>query len=162
MGSKRYDGAHKKIENVEAKTKSADEKEAEFKPEDLMKELEESGEKYSEKDVIFVVKQQNGKLAWLEKGNDIAGLEHIKKEHAPEFQKKGIDIELIPALLRETILHGKIIGYQKTKNKTPREVYELEFNGKTIRIAITISDNGFIVGANLIKKEKEIIRKNEL
>ena len=159
MGSKRYDGAHKSIENVEAKTKSADEKDAEFKPEDLMKELEDSGEKYSEEDVIFVVKQQNGKLAWLEEGTDSAGLEHIIKEHSQEFQSKGIDIELIPVLLREAILYGKIIGYQKTKNKTPREVYELEFNGKTIRIAITISDNGFIIGANPISKNKEIVQK---
>ena len=161
MGSKRYDGAHKKIENVEAKTKSADEKEAEFKPEDLMKELEESGEKYSGKDVIFVVKQQNGKLAWLEEGNDGAGWKHIRK-HIKDFTEQGIDEDSIVDLLREAILRGKMIGYQKTENKTPREVYELEFNGKTIRIAITISDNGFIVGANPIKKEKEIIRKNEL
>ena len=162
MGSKRYDGAHKSIENVEAKTKSADEKEAEFKPEDLMRELEESGEKYSEKDVIFVVKQQNGKLAWLEKGNEGAGWEHIKLKHAKQFEDVGIDENLIEYLIREAILHGKMIGYQKTNNKTPREVYELEFNGKKIKIAITIGDNGFIVGANPIEKEKEIIRKNEL
>ena len=161
MGSKRYDGAHKKIENIEAKTKSADEKEAEFKPEDLMRELEDSGEKYTEKDVIFVVKQQNGKLAWLEEGNDGAGWKHIRK-HIKDFTEQGIDEDSIVDLLREAILRGKMIGYQKTKNKTPREVYELEFNGKTIKIAITISDNGFIVGANPIKKEKEIIRKNEL
>jgi len=162
MGSKPYDGAHKKIENIEAKTKSADEKEAEFKPEDLMRELEDSGEKYTEKDVIFVVKQQNGKLAWLEEGNDGAGWKHIKLKHAKQFEDVGIDEDSIVDLLREAILRGKMIGYQKTKNKTPREVYELEFNGKTIKIAITISDNGFIVGANPIKKEKEIIRKNEL
>ena len=147
MGSKRYDGAHKSIENVEEKTKSADEKEAEFKPEDLMRELEDSGEKYTEKDVIFVVKQQNGKLAWLEKGNDGAGWKHIKK-HIKDFTEQGIDEDSIVDLLREAILRGKMIGYQKTKHRTPREVYELEFNGKTIRIAISISDNGFIVGAN--------------
>ena len=110
--------------------------------------LEDSGEKYSGKDVIFVVKQQNGKLAWLENGTDTAGWEHIKK-HIKDFKEKGIDDEdSIIDLLREAILRGKMIGYQKTNNKTPREIYELEFNDETIRIAITISDNGFIVGAN--------------
>mgnify|MGYP000181262350 CR=1 FL=1 len=147
MGSKRYDGAHKSIENVEAKTKSADGKDAEFKSKDLMKELKDSGEKYTEEDVIFVVKQKNGKLAWLEEGTEGAGLKHIKK-HAKEFQKIGVDEDSIAELIREAILHGKMIGYQKTKHKSPREVYEVEFNGKKIKIAITISDNGFIVGAN--------------
>ena len=54
MGSKRYDGAHKSIENVEAKTKSADEKEAEFKPKDLMKDVRDWLDKRLEitKDVL--------------------------------------------------------------------------------------------------------------
>jgi len=100
----------------------ADEKEAEFKPEDLMKELEESGEKYSGKDVIFVVKQQNGKLAWLEEGNDGAGWKHIKR-HIKDFREQGIDDEdSIVDLLREAILTGKMIGYQKIKSKTENSI----------------------------------------
>ena len=105
-----------------------------------------------------MVRQKNGKLAWLEEGKEGAGWKHIKK-HAKEFQSKGIEVDLIPAFLRTAILHGKMIGYQKTKNPTPREIYELEFKGKKIRIAMTISSNGFIVGANPISKSKEIIKK---
>jgi len=161
MGSNKYNGAHKKIENIEQKIQSSDQKDIESKPEVLMQELRRSGEKYSEKDIIFIGRQQNGKIAWLEKGNKRVGLEHIKK-HSKEFQDKGIKDYLIPELLKKAITHGKIIGYQKTKNKFPREVYEVEFMGKIIKIAISISDNGFVVGANPINREKEIIRKHEI
>ena len=159
MGASNYDGAHKYIENVKDKLESTEEKDDKFKPEDLMKELLDSGEKFNEEDVIFVVKQKNGKLAWLEEGTDSAGLKHIKIRHAKQFKNIGIDEKLIPDLIREAILHGKMIGYQKTNNPTPREVYEVEFNGKKIKIAITISDNGFIVGANPITDDKEIKQK---
>ena len=162
MGAGKYDGAKKRIENIEEKLQSSEQREAEFKPKGLMQELKNSGEKYTEKDVIFVVKQQNGKIAWLEEGTNTAGLKHIKIRHSKQFKDKGIEDNAIPELIREAIVHGKIIGYQKTKNKFPREVYEVEFMGKIIKIAISISDNGFVVGANPINREKEIIRKHEI
>ena len=156
MGAGKYDGAKKRIENVKEKLQSSEQRDCEFKPEGLMQELKESGEKYTEKNVIFVVKQQNGKIAWLEEGTNTAGLKHIKIRHSKQFKDKGIEDNAIPELIREAITHGKIIGYQKTKNKFPREVYEVEFMGNIIKLGITISGNGFIVGANPITKEKEI------
>lgn len=156
MGAGKYDGAKKRIENVEEKLQSSEQRDCEFKPESLMQELKASGEKYTEKDVIFVVKQQNGKIAWLEEGTNTAGLKHIKIRHSKQFKDKGIEDNAIPELIREAITHGKLIGYQKTKNKFPREVYEVEFMGNIIKLGITISGNGFIVGANPITKEKEI------
>ena len=75
------------------------------------------------------------------------------------FQSKGIEDNAIPELIREAIMHGKVIGYQKTKNKFPREVYEVEFMGNIIKLGISISDNGFIVGANPITDDKEIKQK---
>jgi phosphoribosylformylglycinamidine (FGAM) synthase-like amidotransferase family enzyme len=41
---------------------------------------------------------------------------------------------------------GKMIGYQGRK-KT-RSIYEVNFNGEVKYIAVTVSDNGYIVGAN--------------
>jgi len=158
MGASNYDGAHKIIDNYEERLETADEKDDVFKPKELMKELRDSGEKYNEEDVIFVVRQKNGKLAWLEEGKEGAGWKHIKK-HSDEFKDQGVDEDSIIELIREALLHGKMIGYQKTKNPTPREVYELEFKGKKIRIAMTISSNGFIVGANPISKAKEIVKQ---
>lgn len=41
---------------------------------------------------------------------------------------------------------GKVVGYQG--RGTGRPIYEFVYNGTTQRGGITISDNGFIVGAN--------------
>jgi filamentous hemagglutinin len=45
------------------------------------------------------------------------------------------------------IERGEIIG-QQGKGLT-RPIYRVEFSGKFIDIAITVSDNGFVVGANI-------------
>ena len=147
MGASNYDGAHKYIENVKEKLESTEEKDDELKPEDLMKELRDSGEKFNEEDVVFVVKQKNGKLAWLEKGGNTAGWEHIKIRHAKQFKDIGIDEKLIPDLVREAILHGRIIGKQG-KGSTPGDIYMVDFMGKTYSIMIVISSNGFIITAH--------------
>ncbi len=47
------------------------------------------------------------------------------------------------------ITKGTIVRYEhKTDPKHVRPVYEYIFNGEMHTIAITISDNGYIVGAN--------------
>ena len=106
----KYNGAHKRIENVEQKLKTADQKDFGCKPEILLEELRNSGEKYNEKDIIFIVRQKNGKIAWLENGSKAARLKHIKIRHAEEFENHGIKDALIPELIREAIVNGKIIG----------------------------------------------------
>lgn len=56
-----------------------------FKPQDLMNELKNSGVKYTEKDVVLVAKNYDGKLLWLQKGNKLSGLKHIEKRHQKDF-----------------------------------------------------------------------------
>lgn len=54
----------------------------------------------------------------------------------------------MPVFLKTTIENGKIIGKQGKFNSQPRTIYEVNYNGKVVKVAITISDNGYIVGAN--------------
>ena len=42
---------------------------------------------------------------------------------------------------------GMFLGYQGTVEPR-REIYEVNFNGKKQYIAVTVGDNGYIVGAN--------------
>ena len=69
--------------------------------EQLMKELAESGVKYSPDDVIMLAKTKDGKLLWLETGNEKNGLRHIIKEHSTDFQKRGVYD--IPEFLERTL-----------------------------------------------------------
>jgi hypothetical protein len=41
------------------------------------------------------------------------------------------------------VTKGKVVGMQRT-----RPIYEFQWNGATHRLAVTVGDNGFIVGAN--------------
>ena len=82
----------------------------------------------------------------MEAGNSESGLQHILEEHYLQFVEQGIELERIPDAIITAITQGKIIGYQG-KRKT-RTIYEFTFNNKTQYIGVTVSNNGYIVGAN--------------
>jgi hypothetical protein len=42
---------------------------------------------------------------------------------------------------------GKVVGQQRDAG---RPIYELMYNGVLRHVAITVGDNGFVVGANLV------------
>ncbi len=88
----------------------------------------------------------SGQVVFLETGSSTAGLRHIVQEHGPEFASMGISEAQIPSVVMRAVTEGKIVGYQGSG--TGRPIYEVTVNGQAQRIAITISDNGFIVGAN--------------
>ncbi|EOT04853.1 hypothetical protein K530_06497 [Streptomyces noursei CCRC 11814] len=53
-------------------------------------------------------------------------------------------MEGIPALLKKALTEGTRVG---TQGRT-RLVYEVVFNGKSQRVTIDVSSNGFVIGAN--------------
>ena len=102
--------------------------------------------KFSEKDLISTIRAPDGKVVFLEKGNEKAGLLHVLKEHQKNFEDIGVQVGDIPNVLMDAIKKGKIVGYQGKGKGRP--IYETEIKGKKRGIAITIGNNGFIVGAN--------------
>ena len=113
---------------------------------DLLDELANSGVKYNPEDIVAITKTADGKLVWLENGTDTAGLNHIITEHADDFLNKGITQEQIPDYIMNALENGKIVGYQG--RGTGRPIYEFTYNGEIHKVAITVGNNGFIVGAN--------------
>ncbi|MFB5638591.1 MAG: hypothetical protein ACE5RF_09310, partial [Nitrosarchaeum sp.] len=108
----------------------------------LLDELANSGVKYNADDVVSVTKTADGKLVWLENGNSNAGLQHIM-EHAEQFATKGISKDKISDFVMYALENGEVVGTQRT-----RTIYEVMYGGKLQRVAISVGDNGFIVGAN--------------
>ena len=105
-----------------------------------------SGAKYNPDDVVTITKTAEGKLAWLENGTENAGLKHIIAEHADDFLNKGIAQEEVPNYIMNPLENGEIVGYQG--RGTGRLIYEFIYNGEIHNVAITVGENGFIVGAN--------------
>ena len=115
----------------------------------LISELVEAGIKHSADDIIHIGKNPSGKIIFLEKGNVNAGLEHILS-HSDEFVANGIPKSDIGKVVFEAATKGKQVGMQGGT----RPIYQVTFKGEVKNIAITIGDNGFIVGANPTTKIK--------
>jgi hypothetical protein len=112
----------------------------------LISELVQLGIKHTPEKIVKIAKQADGKIVFLEEGNSDAGLRHILEEHSLQFANQGIQQNQIPDAIIAALTEGKMIRYQGRK-KT-RMIYEVNFNSKTHYISVTVSDNGYIVGAN--------------
>uniref|UniRef100_UPI0035BC88A7 hypothetical protein n=1 Tax=Streptomyces finlayi TaxID=67296 RepID=UPI0035BC88A7 len=112
----------------------------------LLEQLTASGVKFNKADTIWVATYAKPglPLAWLEKGNAHAGLIHIVFRHAGEFATAGVRVEDIPALVKTVLTHGTKVGTQGAG----RPIFEVTFNGKTQKVAISVGDNGYVIGAN--------------
>lgn len=113
----------------------------------LLDELAAKGIKFTREDVVAIWKDAEGNIVFLEKGTDKAGLAHIVGEHGGEFAAKGIAEGDIPTFLQEALTNGTKVGYQG--KGLGRPIYEVLWQGKMIKVAVTIGSNGYIVGANI-------------
>lgn len=83
---------------------------------------------------------------FLETGSSSAGIKHIIAAHGDDFARIGIPLEAIPDVVMHAVTKGAIVGYQGKGFGRP--IYEIMIDGKRQRVAVTTSDNGFVVGAN--------------
>ena len=113
----------------------------------LIGELEGAGVEVTRSEVVAAERIASGKIVFLEKGNATAGLQHIVERHGAEFAKAGISENKIPAFLMQALKDGKVVGYQG--RGVTRPIYGVSFEGKPLRVAITIGNNGYVVGANI-------------
>jgi filamentous hemagglutinin len=112
----------------------------------VIADLQASGVKISPQNVVATGKNAAGQTVWLETGDLKSGLTHIVNDHGAEFAKFGITEAEIPSTVIKAVTEGKFIGYQGSDMTRP--IYEVVVNGKVQRIAVTVGDNGYIVGAN--------------
>ena len=116
----------------------------------LVQELKDKGVKFTEKDLIWVFKNKEDKIIFLEKGKDSGGFQHILK-HKKEFLNKGISEQDLANFIMESLKNGKIVGKEGS-----RFVYEYTYKGIKQTTAITVGSNGFVVGANPVSKFKKL------
>ncbi|WP_244597404.1 hemagglutinin repeat-containing protein [Rhizobium hidalgonense] len=111
----------------------------------LIDELIGKGAKVAPQSVIEI-QRVNGKTIWLETGSSTAGLRHIVGEHGAEFAQRGFSELEIPTILFAALQQNNVVGYQG--RGAGRPIYEFDYRGQIYRLAITVGNNGFIVGAN--------------
>ena len=113
----------------------------------LVAELKQIGVKHTPENILRIGKLSDGKIVFLEegKGGDTgSGLKHILEKHLTDFANRGISEKQIPDAIIVAVVFGQIVGYQKPN----RPIYQIDYMGRTQLIAITVSNNGYIVCAN--------------
>lgn len=109
-------------------------------------ELAANGVKFTPENVVATVRSPSGQVVFLETGNSRAGLQHIVDQHASDFANIGVSHADILSVVMQAVSLGKIVGYQGTG--TGRPIFEVVIDGQPQRIAVTVSNNGFVVGAS--------------
>jgi SPP1 gp7 family putative phage head morphogenesis protein len=117
----------------------------------LISEVRQSGTEINEAAIAWIDRRQDGKVIWLDRE---LGLAHIL-EKEQDFVKRGIAAEDIASLIKETVFNGEVIGMQGEQRQRP--IYRVQFKDQTTYVAITISDEGFVVGAN--PANKRVLRR---
>lgn len=111
---------------------------------ELSTELVSKGYKFTEEDIVFITKDREGKLIWLERGNDHAGLNHIIRNHKKHFEIAfGIKEDEIALYLYNAITYGTMVSCTPSKIEGGLDrIYEYDGNYYTF---VGMGDNGFIV-----------------
>ena len=120
----------------------------EVEREELIGQLRASGVKHNPDDILGIARLSDGKIVFLEIGNDGAGWQHIRKQHAENFAARGIPENQIIDAVMAAVINSRILGNQGRS----RTVYEIELNGAIQYISVQVASNGYIVGANPTRK----------
>ena len=110
--------------------------------EELIDELARSGVKHSPEKIVAIGRDPDGRIVFLETGSPSAGLEHILQKQG-QFAQRGVGQDQVADYVLTAVTKGKVVGMQRT-----RPIYEFQWNGTTHRLAVTVGDNGYIVGAS--------------
>ena len=112
----------------------------------LLDNLIKSGVKINPKNVVFTAKDKSGQVVWLENGNSIKGLEHIKKHTSDFVAKHNIQEKHLVGHLKNVVKKGKVVFSQQkflSNGKVGLEKIYL-YKGKYYTLG-AIGTNGYIV-----------------
>jgi hypothetical protein len=88
----------------------------------------------------------NSQILWVETGTSLAGMKHILK-HKEDFANQGVPETKLLELAEAATKVGYPAGFQG-KGKKGRPILLLYFYDKPLGVAITVGNNGFVVGMN--------------
>jgi hypothetical protein len=119
----------------------------------LVAEVQKSGHKISPGRVVRIGRDRCGQVAWLEQGDDGAGVTHLLDvKRVGDFANFGIDQEDIVDVVFSAATRGVPVGV----TGTDRVVYLIDYRGQPKRIAVSVGSNGFIVGGNPVSLTRKL------
>ncbi len=113
----------------------------------LITELQAKGIKHNPEKIVRIAKCTDDQIVFLETGDENRGLQHILAK-ADQFARIGINVDEIVDIVMGAITKGSIVSLQGRDTVNPRPVYQFIHKGEIKYIAVTIGNNGYIVGTN--------------
>lgn len=111
----------------------------------LLQELRERGVRHNPDEIVRIGRAPDGRIVFLEEGNTRAGLQHVKSRHQQDFFNKGVSPEDIPDVIMQAVTSSDPpVGMQGRG----RPIYEVNYKGRILKVAVTVGGNGFVVGSN--------------
>ena len=120
---------------------------------DMFNQLSASNTKFNKENTMWIVRKADGKICWLESGNESSGFKHIMQQHpVSQFATFNVSSELgVSSLIYKTISESYPVGTYGSGGL----VYSL---GNQKYLNIVISSNGYIVNAyNVSDKINKIV-----
>ncbi|MCP2164476.1 hypothetical protein [Goodfellowiella coeruleoviolacea] len=111
---------------------------------ELIAEALRNGLKISPERVLYIGRDQTGRIIWLEEGDDRAGAQHIlRAKRREEFAVNGIAPEDVLDLVWRAVTGGKPVGIAGRG----AVVFAVSYRGEDKLIAVGVGGNGFITTA---------------
>ncbi|APU16210.1 hypothetical protein [Actinoalloteichus sp. GBA129-24] len=118
-------------------------------------ELRRRGAAVKPHDVVRAERLDDGRITWIERGDEDGGLDHIlSPKRIRDFEGVRIPREKIQDLLFVAIRNGTVVGHCGTD----RPVYEVEYLGERRRVAVSTTSEWKIYGANPVSRKQKIRR----
>jgi hypothetical protein len=119
----------------------------------LIAEVRRQGHKITLERVVRIGRDRQQRVVWLEEGNERAGLQHILgPKRVAQFEDAGVAKEDITDVVFTAATERKPIGV----TGKDRNVYVTTYHGRTLRVAVTVSNNGYIVSANPVSTKRKL------
>lgn len=130
---------------------------AELIDEELIEELEQAGIKFNRSNMVFITRDQTGQIVWLEKGNELAGLNHIRfRSHDEQIAAAfNVDKSNVESIIKDIITNGEIVK-NELKPRGNRYGFERVYYHQGRYCLVTgIGTNGFIISAYPTRLKEE-------
>ncbi|MBC6423795.1 MAG: hypothetical protein GDA43_10380 [Hormoscilla sp. SP5CHS1] len=108
----------------------------------LDRPLEASGIKHNPDEILRIAKKPDGTIVFFGEWQCQVGLATDSEAH--EFANRGISVDRIQDAIMAAVINGRIVGIQGRS----RTIYEIVLDAQIQYISVSVSNNGYIVGAN--------------
>ena len=111
----------------------------------LVDEVVAAGHNISPADVVQIARAPDGRVVWLERGDDRSGLSHILRAgRIRDFARRGVAYADIPRLAVRAATHGTWLGQVREGG----DAYDVDLGGgRSVKVVVVVGSNGYIVSA---------------